>query len=96
MDTKYHVGDKVVVRSDLVEDEVYYMDDGRAGDSYVYEMVNYRGEIVTISDVGDKYSIEEDSGAFWWTDEMFECLAEQGNESEVSSEDLMSLLNGGE
>lgn len=76
---KYKVGDKVVVRKDLVEHESYYMEDGLTRDSAVSEMMGHCGKVVTICEITEsgKYQI----GDGWnWTDEMFECLA---NESKI-------------
>lgn len=68
--TKHKVGDKVRVRKDLVHGKLYggqtfYMDD-------------WKGKIVTISSLNSNgyYEIAEDDDRFWWSDEMFEDVAE--------------------
>ena len=65
---KYKVGDKVVVRSDLIRGETY-------GEYYLLsEMYRLRGKTVTIEEVRQKglpsYRIEECYYPFF-TDEMF-------------------------
>ena len=66
---KYKVGDRVRIRRDLNKDlsnDKYYVEE---------EMISKAGRVVTISDVyDDAYRIYE--FRFWWTDEMFEGLAE--------------------
>ncbi|OME54080.1 hypothetical protein BSK59_15985 [Paenibacillus odorifer] len=78
--TKYQVGDKVVVRSDLQEDEQYSMINDSYTDIAVDEMVERAGKTVTIAAIEPEaghmsYSILEDSGYWSWTDEMFELNA---------------------
>ncbi|KKL03504.1 hypothetical protein LCGC14_2625480 [marine sediment metagenome] len=72
---KYKKGDKVKVRSDLEVDKVY-------GESrYSSPMGQHKGEIVTISEVQpaiNTYHIEDQHD--YWTDEMFEGLANSENE----------------
>ena len=68
---KYKVGDKVIVRSDLKNDVSY------GSQCTVEEMMDYKGNVVTISEVGQTcYQIEEDEEGWSWTDEMFEGLVE--------------------
>ena len=63
---KYKVGDKVLVREDLVVDQWY------GKDIFINEMIPLKGKIVTISKIaGEKYEIIEDPEGCWWTDEMF-------------------------
>lgn len=67
---KYKVGDKVRVRKDLLIRTNYedYM--------FVSGMDDYKGSVVTISDVfSNVYYIKEDKGKWGWTDELFEGLA---------------------
>ena len=68
---KYKVGDKVRVISILKAGEKY-------GDKkFTKCMEKYRGEVVTISKVYcNRYCIKEDYEGWYWTDEMFEGLAE--------------------
>jgi len=74
---KYKVGDKVKVREDLVVGHSY------GTDSFMSEMCDMRGKVVTIEHISDsthnptweadEYQIEEQAD-WWWTDEMFEGL----------------------
>ena len=71
---KYKVGDKVRVRGDLKEGKTY------GSDSFVVNMMQQRGKVVTITWVNEdknKYSIDADF--YWWTDEMFEPVCEVGD-----------------
>ena len=67
----YNVGDHVIVRSDLMEDEIYYNRDSDVRDSVIAEMMVFRGQEVEIRKVypSGKYLIQG-SGCNW-TDEMF-------------------------
>lgn len=71
---RYKIGDVVTVRSDLSDDECYYMDDGVTWNGVAFDMVGYAGEVVTISEYAGngQYRIAEDDGEWYWTDEMFE------------------------
>lgn len=81
---RYKVGDRVVVRSDLTADRVYYMDDGETHDVATASMVQLAGQIVTIKTVsGNKYTIEE--FRCWWTDEMFDGLESEQAPLEMDS-----------
>lgn len=69
---KYKVGDKVKVRSDLQDGEIYGCYNFSEG------MEKYKGKNVTISFALDGcYDIEEDRGKYTWTDKMFEGLVEE-------------------
>ena len=72
----YHVGDRVVVRSDLITGKRYYMADLARSDICISEMIKLAGETVTISRIlwSGKYAILESDCA--WTDEMFSGLEE--------------------
>lgn len=75
--TKFQIGDKVTVRSDLELNTTYGMEGNPYVDIAVNEMVDFAGKTVTIKEVdyhdGNlSYEIEEDKGAWSWTDEMFE------------------------
>ena len=77
---KYKVGDRVRIRRDLNEN--------MSNDDYDVEeeMISKAGRVVTISDVyDDAYRIYE--FRFWWTDEMFEGLAED----ELTAEEAIRL-----
>ncbi|MGN0656956.1 MAG: hypothetical protein ACI4KR_09185 [Ruminiclostridium sp.] len=70
METKYKPGDKVFVRSDLIVDEPYSMESTHVTNYVVDEMLDWCGQIVTISGIhNDQYLIEEDR--FCWVDGMF-------------------------
>jgi len=74
--SKYKVGDKVRVRSDLERHKFYSMKDGMLKNSVVDDMFKLRGKIVTIKEFSfGQYCIEE--CGYYWTDEMFEGLAEE-------------------
>lgn len=66
---KYKVGDKVKIREDLKDDEVY-------GNGYwdaTSDMVSRGGMIATITECEeDSYRIDVDNGFYSWVDEMFE------------------------
>lgn len=76
--TKYQVGDKVIVRSDISLDAFYSMEDNLFSDIIVEEMVALAGKTVTIGEIYKPYCDEfcykilEDAGDWNWTDEMFE------------------------
>lgn len=79
---KYKVGDKVRVRTDLQIRTNYgdYM--------FVSGMDDYKGSVVTISDVfSNVYYIKEDKGKWGWTDELFEGLAED----ELTAEEAIKI-----
>ena len=72
---KYKVGDKVRVRSDLV--------DGKAYDrvNYFNDMDKWKGKVVTISFVDNDYHYyeiaeEKDSDKWMWSAEMFEDVSD--------------------
>lgn len=87
---RYKVGDKVIVRKDLVVDDEYGIDLQGAQCYFVPAMAKYRGELVTIrrSDCSDnlRYGIEEDGGVWGWTDDMFVGPAPK-DKTEDSAED---------
>lgn len=92
---KYKVGDKVRIKSldwyNENRDKIGQVDCG-CGCVYAYfapSMVTFCGQIVTISSVQtslEAYRIKEDGGAFKWTDEMIEGLAEEESEKKLSVE----------
>lgn len=80
---KYKVGDKVRVRRDLKNDVSY------GSRHTVEEMMDYKGNVVTISEVRpNHYKIEEDEEEWNWTDEMFEGLVED----EMTAEEAIKTL----
>ena len=68
---RFKVGDKVRVRTDLEDGKEY------GSCTFVSEMEEYEGKIITIKEVaGDYYEAEETKG--WsWTDEMLEEITEE-------------------
>ena len=72
MPLKYKIGDKVRVGDHWFDGDE---SDG-TGVSFVHEMENYRGKIVTIKDIYSEnrkiYDIEEDDQQFIWAEEFFE------------------------
>ena len=80
----HKVGDKVQIKSlDWYYKNRDNTDEVACGNaSFIRSMATLCGKIVTISSVQptlEVYRIKEDSGMFNWTDEMFEELAEEGN-----------------
>jgi hypothetical protein len=73
---KYKVGDKVVIRKDLVEDVLYYMEGRTAHNDCVDTMLELAEdtEFVTIIFAGDQYRVHGDLGHYGWVDEMFSGL----------------------
>jgi len=70
---KFKVGDKVKVKEDLEEG---YYEDNIGGKLWCsWNMVDYKGQILTITeDVGNGYKVEENS---WnWCDKMLEPMSE--------------------
>lgn len=75
---RYKVGDKVRMIDNFVQDGLYYMRglSNKPGYSLIIkwslnERMKLAGKIVTISEVGDYYRIEEDDHRKLWTDDMF-------------------------
>ena len=75
---RYKVGDKVRIIDNFVQDGVYYMRglSNKPGYSLTIkwslnERMKFAGKIVTISEVGEYYRIEEDGHCKHWTDDMF-------------------------
>ena len=84
MDLKYKIGDKVKVKShEWYEDNANYLSEIECGNTvFIPDMKCYCGTTVTIMKRFSHikcYSIEEDNGVHYWSDEMFEC----GNESDM-------------
>ena len=80
---KYKVGDKVKVKSDLKENIRY------GGQIFVRDMAVHCGKNVEISKVyDDAYCIKESDREWFWTDEMFEGLAED----ELTAEEAIKVL----
>lgn len=67
---KYAIGQKVRIRPDLRLGTTYSMNDDLWDDVATEEMLEFKGQLVTIVRTGCKYYIREDGGAFNWTDEM--------------------------
>lgn len=75
---RYKVGDKIRMIDKFVQDEVYYMRDQNNNAGYsvtikwsLAERMKLAGKIVTISEAGGYYRIEEDEHRKNWTDDMF-------------------------
>lgn len=75
---RYKVGDKVRMIDNFVQGGLYYMRglSNKPGYSVTIkwsleERMKLAGKIVTISEVGDYYRIEEDNHRKNWTDDMF-------------------------
>ena len=86
---KFKKGDKVRVRQWKAMEREYglniYGCIKTEGVRFARDMRVYCGKVVTVSEVWDDYyKIEEDNGAFKWTDDMFEGYAfEYGDKIEV-------------
>lgn len=82
---KYNIGDKVIVREDLIVGEKY------GNDVFTSTMVSFKGKVVTISKViGFKYEIEEDDKTWNWTDEMFSGkISEDFSSEEFNSQSII-------
>ena len=79
--TKYKIGDKVKVRTDLVVGNRYKMEDDETEYSvFAAGMEKYKGQIMRImdyrifSDKGIRYYLEGDPCCFNWTDGMLESV----------------------
>ena len=72
----YHVGDRVVVRSDLATGKRYYMTDSYHHDVCTFEMTKLAGKTVTISKIMWDGSYMLFESVWHWTDEMFDGLEE--------------------
>jgi len=89
---KYQVGDKVRVRTDLVEERKdYYMENSPYSDFVNEDMIKLSGKEVIIADAGlNGYRIQ---GCVWrWTDEMFEGFAEDESLNDFNMSDLQTFL----
>lgn len=77
---RYKVGDKVRIRTDLIQGRHYNNENNSGLNIATSEMVDMKGQIVTIKDiVYNQYTLVEDSLDFHWTDEMFETLPQNMN-----------------
>lgn len=74
---KYKPGDKVLLRKDLVYDQVYPMEDNNVDDCVTHEMLKTAEtlQFATIKgvDINGEYVLEEDE-QYHWTDGMIEGL----------------------
>ena len=89
---RYKAGDRVRVRNDLKTSDAirrnkYYMDDGKTCDIVIEEMLEYCGQVMTISRVScdGKYVLL--GAPCRWTDEML-----VGANINISNEALVSFL----
>lgn len=85
---RYRIGDRVRIRYDLMDGPIYHMfDDPNNHNTANRDMVKHAGQIVTISDINfGQYLLDELS--FYWTDEMFDGLADDGVAFEFDIEDI--------
>ncbi len=79
---RYKVGDKVRMIDKFVQDGIYYMRglSNRPGPSVtikwsLQDRMRLAGKIVTISEAGEYYRIEEDGRRENWADDMFVGMA---------------------
>ena len=79
---RYKVGDKVRMIDKFVQDGIYYMRglSNRPGPSVtikwsLQDRMRLAGKIVTISEAGEYYRIEEDGRRKNWTEDMFVGMA---------------------
>lgn len=84
-------GDNVIVRNDLVDGGIYFMDKNTSRNTFVRGMKPYLGKMVTIDKVNGQYKIKEDGGVWSWADEMFECIEDV---REIDAAEDLSLLYG--
>lgn len=76
MKQKFKVGDKVVIRKDLIVGNYYKMEHNEEKESVVSDMQVFQGHEAIITKVnGFAYNIDVDGGKWHWTDGMFEGLA---------------------
>lgn len=88
---KYKVGDKVKIREDLQRMR-YYMEGGESSSNASIEMIKHAGEVVTIKNITHttrRYILEECS--FYWTDGMFEGLAEESKNIKEKIKDMKNF-----
>ena len=82
---KHKVGDRVRVKSlawynENKDDDncIDLIRDNDSGFNFIETMAAFCGKVMTISDINcDYYNMLEDSGEYYWTDEMFEGLAQE-------------------
>lgn len=98
---RYHVGDVVTVRPDLMAYTHKYLMDypGSTGFIAVPKMKNFEGRPVTITHVDPddmSYGIEQDGGEFFWTDEMFvdSFLPDDGDDIEPDDQAWSDFMSG--
>lgn len=93
---RYKVGDRVVIRSDIVESERYYSDDGEESNSVTESMAEMAGQVMTIKRIYDgQYILEEDEWGWRWVDGMFEGYAKEEQEpdyDDILLEDFLKNL----
>lgn len=70
---KYKVGDKVLIRDDLLVDETYFDDNNMHNDVANEDMVELAGQIATIIRLtATGYRINLDNDRWNWMDDMFD------------------------
>ena len=73
---KYKVGDKVLIRRDLICGQRYYNENSQVFDIMTHYKTLFCGKVVTIGAIDErfqKYYIKENPHMFSWTDGMFDC-----------------------
>lgn len=87
---KYKVGDKVIVKKDLIEDKRY------GGYTLIDDMIPFLGEEITIKDVNFDGSYRIKEFKYTWTDEMFEGKVEKGMKFKVGDKVIVkdSIIYG--
>lgn len=69
----HKVGDKVKIRTDLIEARAYSMDNSKVKDSFIGDMLNFSGKNAIIKHANNGgYELDIDDEEWNWTDEMFE------------------------
>ena len=88
--SKYKIGDKVKVRGDLVDWNIY------EGESFVDNMFRFKGKEVTIKEIvvcnNDEYIIEE-LKKYTWTNEMFEGLVDEEVKSDFKVGNTIEVIS---
>jgi len=88
---KYRIGDRVIVRSDLITDDKDYFMEGSDLFNYINDdMAEYCGQIVTIKDYDSGQYLISETG-YYWTDEMFEGLVEDASVDDFDIEVIRFL-----
>ena len=79
---KYKPGDRVRVRKDLEENEIYTMEDESEYNSFTSGMKHFEGREVTINKISDGQYLIKEYGNYW-VDGMFEDIKDVKEENEI-------------